>query len=46
LTPLPQDGADYFVIPRYDLVIVATAGTHEFDRPVRFLYEDILPAVH
>ena len=34
-----------FVIPRHDLVIVVTAGTSQFDAPVRFLYQDLLPAV-
>lgn len=34
-----------FVIPNFDLVIVVTAGTPQFDAPVAFLYEDLLPAV-
>jgi CubicO group peptidase (beta-lactamase class C family) len=34
-----------FVIPKHDLVIVVTAGTPQFDAPVRFLYQDLLPAV-
>jgi CubicO group peptidase (beta-lactamase class C family) len=34
-----------FVIPRYDLVIVVTSNTPQFDLPVRFLYQDILPAL-
>ena len=34
-----------FVIPKHDLVIVVTAATPQFDAPVRFLYQDLLPAV-
>jgi CubicO group peptidase (beta-lactamase class C family) len=34
-----------FVIPKHDAVIVVTAGTRQFDAPVRFLYQDILPAL-
>lgn len=34
-----------FIIPRYDLVVAVTSNTDPFDRPVRFLYDDILPAV-
>jgi CubicO group peptidase (beta-lactamase class C family) len=34
-----------FVIPRYDMVVAVTSNTQQFDVPVRFLYEDILPAV-
>ena len=29
----------------HDLVVVVTAGTQQFDAPVRFLYQDLLPAV-
>jgi CubicO group peptidase (beta-lactamase class C family) len=39
------EGQWIFVIPRYDLVIVVTSNTPQFDLPVRFLYQDILPAL-
>ena len=45
-TAAGAQGQWIFIIPRHDLVIVVTAATPEFDRPVRFLYEDILPAVN
>lgn len=44
-TAAGAQGQWIFVVPRYDLVVVVTAASQEFDRPVRFLYEDILPAV-
>ena len=44
-TAAGAQGQWIFVIPRYDVVVVVTAGAAEFDRPVRFLYQDILPAV-
>jgi len=34
-----------FVVPKHDLVIAVTSNIQQFDLPVRFLYEDILPAV-
>ena len=34
-----------FVVPKYDLVIAVNSNTQQFDAPVRFLYEDILPAI-
>ncbi|HEU5219906.1 MAG TPA: serine hydrolase [Gemmatimonadales bacterium] len=34
-----------FVIPKYDMVVAVTSNTQQFDAPVRFLYEDILPAI-
>jgi CubicO group peptidase (beta-lactamase class C family) len=34
-----------FVVPRYDLVIAVTSNSQQADAPVRFLFEDILPAV-
>jgi CubicO group peptidase (beta-lactamase class C family) len=34
-----------FIIPKYDLVVVATGSSQVFDRPVGFLYSDILRAV-
>jgi CubicO group peptidase (beta-lactamase class C family) len=44
-TAAGAQGQWIFVIPRHDLVVVVTGNTPEFDRPVRFLYEDILPAL-
>jgi CubicO group peptidase (beta-lactamase class C family) len=38
-------GQFLFVIPRYDLVVAVTANAADFAAPVRFLFEDILPAV-
>ena len=53
--PLPDAGVIYtasgaqgqwiFIIPRYDIVIAVTSNTPQFDLPVRFLYDRILPAV-
>ncbi len=34
-----------FVIPRYDVVIAVTSNTPQFDLPVGFLYQRILPAI-
>jgi CubicO group peptidase (beta-lactamase class C family) len=34
-----------FIIPKYDMVVVATGSSQVFDRPVGFLYSDILRAV-
>jgi CubicO group peptidase (beta-lactamase class C family) len=34
-----------FVVPRYDLVVAVTSNTAEADAPVRFLFDDILPAI-
>jgi CubicO group peptidase (beta-lactamase class C family) len=34
-----------FVIPKYDMVVVSTGNTPNFDQAVGFLYSDILPAV-
>jgi CubicO group peptidase (beta-lactamase class C family) len=44
-TAAGAQGQWIFVIPKHDLVIVVTAGTPQFDAPVRFLYQDLLPAV-
>ena len=38
-------GQGIFVVPKHDLVIAVTSNIQQFDLPVRFLYEDILPAV-
>ncbi|HTL06007.1 MAG TPA: hypothetical protein VL241_09695 [Gemmatimonadales bacterium] len=45
-TAAGAQGQWIFVIPHYDMVVVVTAGTPQFDSPVRFLYEEILPAAH
>ena len=34
-----------FIIPKYDMVVAVTSNTPQFDLPVRFLYDRILPAV-
>jgi CubicO group peptidase (beta-lactamase class C family) len=44
-TAAGAQGQWIFVIPKYDLVVVGTAGAQQFDSPVRFLYQDLLPAV-
>jgi CubicO group peptidase (beta-lactamase class C family) len=44
-TAAGAQGQWIFVIPRFDMVIVVTANTAQFDLPVWFLYEDLLPAV-
>jgi hypothetical protein len=33
------------VILKHDLVIVVTAGAQQFDSPVSFLFQNLLPAV-
>jgi CubicO group peptidase (beta-lactamase class C family) len=44
-TAAGAEGQWIFVIPKYDLVVVVTAGAPQFDSPVRFLYQDLLPSV-
>jgi CubicO group peptidase (beta-lactamase class C family) len=34
-----------FVIPKYDMVVVSTGSTSQFDKAINFLYADILQAI-
>jgi CubicO group peptidase (beta-lactamase class C family) len=45
-TAAGAQGQWIFVIPRYDMVVVSTGNTPNFDQAVGFLYSDILPAVN
>jgi CubicO group peptidase (beta-lactamase class C family) len=44
-TAAGAQGQWIFVIPKYEMVVVVTGNTPFFDRPVDFLYTDILRAV-
>jgi CubicO group peptidase (beta-lactamase class C family) len=44
-TAAGAQGQWIFVIPRYDMVVVSTGSTPQFDKAVDFLYSDILRAV-
>jgi CubicO group peptidase (beta-lactamase class C family) len=45
-TAAGAQGQWIFVIPKYDMVVVSTGSTPNFDQAVGFLYSDILPAVN
>jgi CubicO group peptidase (beta-lactamase class C family) len=44
-TAAGAQGQWIFVIPRYDMVVVSTGNTPQFDKAVDFLYSDILRAI-
>ena len=44
-TAAGAQGQWIFVIPKYDMVVVSTGSTPQFDKAVDFLYSDILRAV-
>jgi len=45
-TAAGAQGQWIFVIPKYDMVVVSTGSTQQFDKAVDFLYSDILRAVN
>jgi CubicO group peptidase (beta-lactamase class C family) len=45
-TAAGAQGQWIFVIPRYDMVVVSTGSTPQFDKAVNFLYSDILRALN
>jgi len=44
-TAAGAQGQWIFVIPKYDMVVVSTGSTQQFDKAVDFLYSDILRAI-
>ncbi|HWO00071.1 MAG TPA: serine hydrolase [Blastocatellia bacterium] len=45
-TAAGAQGQWIFIIPKYDMVVVSTGSTAQFDKAVGFLYSDILRAVN